>query len=345
MSTAGIDKVVGHDRMSQWFLRFAEQTAGSNMYQFLSRKVAYDTELLKLTETANESQPVPNLFFAAVNFLLYKDPSHPLAKYYPNHSGVTFSEDNFFEIFKDFCLSHSSKIAEVMKSRLVQTNEVRRCALFLPALAQIPSSEVALIDVGTSSGLNLLLDSYGYKYSNGLAAGDPKSELNITCEVRGKDFQVSKLPKITQRIGIDLNPIDLTNNDEVLWTLSLVWPDQIERVERLKAAIKILNKSTVELQKGDGNALLQEISTGIPKNTGICVMHSFTLNQFSAEARLQFDKSLCTISSEHDVWRISLEWIGTESPELELFHYVGGKILQKKRLATCHQHGEWINWL
>lgn len=254
----GIDKIIGHDRMSQWFLRFSEQTVGSNMYQFLSKKVAYDIELLKLAETANENQQVPNLFFAAINYLLYKDSTQDLAKYYPNHSSGSFSEVNLFENFKDFCVTHSHSITEVMNKRLVQTNEVRRYALFLPALAQISAAEIALIDVGTSSGLNLSLDSYGYKYSNRLVAGDFNSDLIITCDIQGKDFKISKIPKISQRIGVDLNSIDLNNKDEVLWALSLVWPDQLERIERLKAAIKILNKSSVELKKGDGNTFLKK---------------------------------------------------------------------------------------
>lgn len=344
----GLGEIKDADKMSKWFSRFAEQTAGSDMYQFLSKKIASDAELLALASTADQSQPVPNLFLATVNFLLYKDSTQKLRQFYPNHSGKPFSQKDLFENFKSFCLENSEKMIQIMKSRLVQTNEVRRCALLLPAVAEVAKevqSEIALVDVGTSSGLNLLLDQYFYQYSDGTTIGKTDSRLKISCTVQNGKLKLDQLPKIGKRIGVDLNPIDLKDSDEVLWTLSLVWPDQVERVERLKSAIQVLNQHPVELRKGDGTVVLPKLTTEIPQNMAICVMHSFTLNQFSAEARNAFENLLCELSNQRDIWRISLEWLGTESPQMNLDHYSTGKLAQRKTLAICHQHGEWINWL
>lgn len=347
-SNIGLGEIKDFDKMSKWFLRFAEQTAGSNMYQFLSKKIAYDAELLQLASTADQTQPVPNLFLAAVNYLLYKNPSHPLAKFYPNHSGQPFSEADLFENFKTFCFNHAGQINHIMKTRLVQTNEVRRSALLLPAINEVSKkieSEIALIDMGTSSGLNLLIDQYYYEYSNGTKVGKSDSLLKITCIAQNKNLKINSIPKIGKRIGIDLNPIDLNTLDEVLWTLSLVWPDQIERINRLQLAIQILKQQPVELHKGDGVVLLSKLTKDIPKNMAICVMHSFVLNQFSDEARSSFEKQLCELSSQRDIWRISLEWLDTEQPQLCLDHYSSGNLTERNILAICHQHGEWLDWL
>jgi hypothetical protein len=230
----------------------------------------------------------------------------------------------------------------------VQTNEVRRCALLLPAVAEVAKSVqsgIALVDIGTSSGLNLLLDKYLYRYSDGTAVGTLDSHLKLSCTIQDSQLIIDQMPKIASRIGIDLNPIDLNDAEEMLWAISLLWPDQVDRVERLRSAAQILKSNSVELVKGDAISALPEVAKGISAELSLCIMHSFTLNQFSLEARENFEKMLCSISTEREVWRISLEWIGTESPQMNLDHYHSGKLLQKRLLANCHQHGEWIKWI
>ncbi len=344
----GLDEIEDFNKMSKWFFRFSEQTTGSDMYQFLSKKIASDSELLTLAATADQSQPVPNLFLAAVNFLLYKIPSASLCHFYPNHSGKKFYEDGFFEAFKLFCIENAPQMTQIMNTRLVQTNEVRRCALLLPAIIHVSEcaqSEIVLFDVGASSGLNLLLNQYFYQYSDGTSIGDANSHLKISCEIKNGHLPLNQMPKIVKRVGIDLNPIDLNDPDEKLWTLSLVWPDQAERIRRLKSAIQILKNNPVELHKGDATKLLPSIMKNIPANLPVCVMHSFTLNQFTTEARESFEKMLCLASKERDVWRVGLEWLGTESPQIILDHYISSELVERKKLANCHQHGEWIDWL
>ena len=45
-----------------------------------------------------------------------------------------------------------------MRARRTQTNEPARCAVLLPALAQLPEP-LALVDVGASAGLTMLFDA------------------------------------------------------------------------------------------------------------------------------------------------------------------------------------------
>jgi hypothetical protein len=52
----------------------------------------------------------------------------------------------------------------VILARRTQTNEAARCAVLLPALAQLPQP-LALIDAGASAGLTLLADRYSYDYA------------------------------------------------------------------------------------------------------------------------------------------------------------------------------------
>ncbi|WP_410901039.1 DUF2332 family protein, partial [Pseudoalteromonas sp. SIMBA_162] len=55
---------------------------------------------------------------------------------------------------------HGGAIRALMLARSTQTNEPGRCAVLLPALASI-RGKIALIEVGASAGLCLLMDKYG----------------------------------------------------------------------------------------------------------------------------------------------------------------------------------------
>src|SRR5699024_12744965 len=58
----------------------------SVLYQFLSLEIAKDHQLLELCSNARKGQPVPNLLFAAVHYLLLKGKDHPLKEFYPSIS-------------------------------------------------------------------------------------------------------------------------------------------------------------------------------------------------------------------------------------------------------------------
>lgn len=335
------------EELSQWFKRFSNQTQDSKMYSMLSKKISEDSELLRKIPNS-ETQPVPNLFLASVNYLLAKNLDHDLANFYPNYEAEK-PFDDLYQTFRNFCFLHINEIETLMSTRLVQTNEAKRCALLLPTVSMVSThikgSSLHLIDVGTSTGLNLLMDQYFIRYSDGISLGNKNSPVEFTCETDGEPLTGLTLPIVATRTGIDLNPIDLTDEDEFLWTLSLIWPDQGERIDRFKNAVAVLRKNHLTLKKGNVLDLLIPTIEGIPIGSSVCVMHSFTLNQFSNDDRANFETRLAQASLSHDIWRISLEWIGTEHPKLMLERYIEGKKHSSKKLATCHQHGAWIHWV
>lgn len=337
------------EKMSQWFFRFAEQTAGSPMYCFLSKTISKSVELLNIASKADVTQPAPNLFLAAVNYLVAKSPNEELAKYYPNLGGSFEASQEMFTVFTSFCKKYEDQIINLIKTRLVQTNEVQRCALLLPGLSVVSklagSPKIALIDVGASGGLNLLMDQAYVKYSDGMQTGPMNSSLQLECELKGTTLHGFKnVLRIASRIGIDLNPVDLLNPNEREWAMSLLWPDQPERLKRFKTALQLLSNTKILLHKSNANTVLPDVLTEIPHDQQICVMHSFTLNQFSDSDRKSFDQILEVASVNRNIWRMSLEWIGTENPELIITEYSSGKINSSKKLAECHGHGEWIRW-
>src|SRR6266571_1473740 len=85
-----------------------------------------------------------------------------------------------------------------------QTNEPARCATLLPALAQLPPP-LALIEVGASAGLTLLVDRYSYDYAGHRIAGQDSLAPTLRCSPRGPVPLPARLPEIAWRAGLDLD--------------------------------------------------------------------------------------------------------------------------------------------
>ncbi len=155
------------DDLSQKFLTFAETECKSSspLYEYLSLEISKDEELLKLCMYARDGQPIPNLLFGAVHYLLLKGKDHRLKDYYPSIVSNPKPHDESFEHFQDFCCKYRNEIESILKTRIVQTNEVRRCAYLYPVFGFVhkkAKKPLALIEIGTSVGLQLLWDKYSY---------------------------------------------------------------------------------------------------------------------------------------------------------------------------------------
>ena len=131
--------------MAQGYSNFAayEAAGRSPLYGELSTGVAGDEELLRWLDGLPVGKRQPNLLFAAYR-LIAGTPSG-------------------FAEFRAVLDERRSEIEAVMFERRTQTNEPARCALHLPVLAALPQP-LALLEVGTSAGLCLLPDRYGYDY-------------------------------------------------------------------------------------------------------------------------------------------------------------------------------------
>ena len=236
----------------------------------------------------------------------------------------------------------------------MQTNEVRRCGILLPAFNHIasraPGRPLALVEVGASAGLLLLWDQYEYAYSGEENRyGVHGSTVLVECAVRGprRPPFPSILPRVSRRIGIDLDPVDVRDWDQALWLQAFVWGDQPERAERLRQAIGLAATQPLELLAGDALEVLPEAIAGLSPDAVPVVFHSHTLNQFSPEARRQFEELLSHLSHGRRIYRLSLEGIAQGAAiqsHMDLTVSSDGRSYQRQ-LALYEPHGEWIEWL
>jgi hypothetical protein len=345
------EDLVTLERVGERFLWFAaHETATSPLYNRFCQEIAADPEVLAIAAHTRQGQPTPNMLFGAVHYLLLKDPSHALAAFYPDLSGSATSEDNPYPAFRDFCLDYRAEIEGMLKTRLVQTNEVRRCACLLPAFGlagQLAGDKgLALIEIGTSAGLNLLWDRYGYDYGPAGRYGDPTSSVQLVCEVRGEKRPPfpAQMPQIVSRLGLDLNPLDLTNPEDVLWLRALVWPEHRTRAELLGKAIEVAQATPPPVQAGDALDLLPQAIAAAPRAATLGLYHGFALNQFSPEMRERLKALIIEHSWQREIAVISFEWRPQGYQTLGLTHYSKGTFTEQI-LGQCEAHGGWIEWL
>lgn len=332
--------------LAERFRRFGARECAhvSPLYARLSLLIASDPELLTLAAHGDRrGQPVPNLIFAAVQYLLLGGAAHPLARFYPIVGGDTALPEPPEPAFRDFCIAHAAPIRALLETRLVQTNEVRRCALTLPALALAADSQpIALIEVGASAGLNLLLDQYRYQYG-AQTVGSPEAPLTLRCDPRGAPSPIpAQIPTIEWRVGIDLSPIDVSDQDATRWLRALIWPEQIDRALLLQQALANAERHPPKLWAGDAIDLLPRAINAAPPDAQICIVHTFTLNQFSAAMRRQIDAQLAAASRLRRIAVVGVEW-REPMPPITLTLWEGGRPSMRE-LATCDPHGAWIAW-
>lgn len=250
------------DAIAERYQRFARAEAAgrSALYETLARHVAESPDTLAFLDNLPRDRQQPNLFFAALRLV----------------AGTPASVGEFDHAIDQ----HGAAIAEVMLTRTTQTNEPGRCAVLLPALARM-RGQLALIEVGASAGLCLLPDFYGYDW--GREKLMPPAQHAATaplfhCTASENTPLPDRLPEIVWRAGLDLNPLDMSNDKDLAWLETLVWPEHHERLTRLRKAIGIARTKRPRVEAGDLREDLPALIAEAPKDVTIVVFHTAVLS-------------------------------------------------------------------
>lgn len=347
------------DDLATKFRAFSElHCAATPLYRAITAAIATDGRVLEMVARSPEGQRAPNLILAAVHDRLLAGADHPLADLYPSVSGRVGDPDRAAALFLDFCATHEAELAPILATRATQTNEVGRASFILPALAELAREgieRVALIDLGTSAGLNLCVDRYGVRYSTGLAAGDLASTVQVSSELIGHDAPSFDrgLPEIALRRGVDQSPLDLSRAEDQRWLLACVWPDQVERFGRLRAAIEIAKRERPVVVRGslpeDVDALVADVEPALH----VVFLTTWVMAYLSDAERAATDAAVARAGARRDA-----TWILAEVPPklpfavdgFEVHHTVlarstwRGGVRSDEALARVHGHGTFVEW-
>lgn len=336
------------DLLAFKFRQFAElECRGSSLlYESLATAISDDRDLLELAARAQSHQPVPNLLFAAVHYLLLSGKDHELQQYYPSIVVEPKDHNMAFPSFKDFCASHYEEIVQLLQTRRVQTNEVRRCAYLYPAFCRIHQRlprPLALVEIGTAAGLNLIWDQYSYSYGDGQVFGAAGSSVRITSTINGpnKPAPEEQSPPVAYRVGVDVTIVDLTDDDHLLWLRSLIWPEHKHRLELMTSAADILRADPPRLVQGDAIEMLEGLSHKAPKEAVLCVYHTHVANQFNREKKELLFKIVDGIADRREICHLynnmqdsllRLDILGVNQPSREI-------------IARTDGHARWFEWM
>jgi hypothetical protein len=309
---------------AETYRAFSREARGrSPAYESLAASVAEDDLVLGFLAALPARKRQPNLLFAAARYVLGAPP--------------------VLGTLRALVREHEGELARVMLARVTQTNEPARCATLLPAIAALPGP-LALIEVGASAGLTLLFDRYSYDYDGHVIAGLDPDAPTLRCAVRGPAPLPARLPAIAWRAGLDLNPLDVTRDDDVRWLSCLLWPGEGDREARLAAAIASARRDPPPVYRGDLRTDLPALAARAPSGATLVVFHSAVLAYVAAEDRERFAQTVRALPA---VW-LSNEGPGvvaglplTGVPEGTFVLGQGGRT----PLALTDGHGAWLHWL
>ncbi|MDS0220537.1 DUF2332 domain-containing protein [Haloarcula sp. S1AR25-5A] len=332
------------------FRDLAEWADGSSpLYAHLCRHAATNQQILALAATVPEGRQAPHLLLAAVQYLLERRPDHRLAEYYPSVTPEPRDPDEAcFPAFRAFCLDHADDIRPLLGTRRTQTNAVRRSAVLYPAVTQVARAAdgpLALVELGPSAGLNLLFDRYRYDY-DGRAVGNSESPVTIESSVRCGDPPLPATPPdIHSRVGIDRNPLDVTDEADRDWLRALVWPEHESRRAILDGTLSVARDDPPELLAGDMLDDLPPVLAAIPSDVPVCVVNTLVLYQVPSELSQALSAFLEDRMAERPLHWLTgrSELSGGESVALDWKRRAGDGV-ETTHLVDYEPHGAWLSW-
>ncbi|HEU5036739.1 MAG TPA: DUF2332 domain-containing protein [Nocardioides sp.] len=251
-----------------------------------------------------------------------------------------------YDAFRSALLADDGSIESTILTRSTQTNEVGRLATLVPAFARVADGPVALIEVGASAGLNLFPDRYSYAWGDTRIGTGPE----LGAAVSGPVPLPSSVPAVAWRGGIDLNPLDVTDDDAMRWLAHLVWPEHDARRSRLAQAVAIARAEPPAIVQGDLLVELPALVESAAAHGPVVVFHSAVAAYLSVEDRARFHVMMTGLVADG-----ACHWISNEAPNVlpdvtataaepdDVRGFVLG--IDGQAVALAHGHGAWLHWL
>jgi hypothetical protein len=165
------------------------------------------------------------------------------------------------------------------------------------------------------------------------------------------------MPEVVARVGVDLDPVDVTDADEARWLRACLSPDQPERVARLEAEIVLAATTPPLLLQGDAVEVLPDAFASVPADALPVVTTTWALSHLRLDSRLRFLHRLDEAATGRAVAWVSAEGVGV-APTIPTLgdrrasgHSTIGlavfeqSALHAEAMGRCWSQGRLLAWL
>lgn len=231
-----------------------------------------------------------------------------------------------------------------------QTNEAGRSSGFVAAMLWLAAQDLPprfeCLEIGSSAGINLMIDRYCYDLG-GVKVGPDDAAMRFAPEWRGPP-PPDRAIEIASLKGCDVAPVDLADPAEALRLKAYVWPEHTVRFARLEAAITAAQAQRPDLVRMNA-ADFVERQLALPQQEGTTrvLMHSIVWQYVPEDQQRRITAAMEAHAAKATDHR-ALAWIALEGDRTLLNHglrvryWPGG---EERLLAAAHPHGAWIEWM
>ncbi len=228
-----------------------------------------------------------------------------------------------------------------------QTNEPGRSATLMTGLLDIVARhgpKLELLEIGSSAGLNLLIDRYRIDLG-GVSVGPESAAVHLTPEWRGAP-PPPIAPEIVSVRGVDIAPVDATTQAGADRLLAYCWADHIQRFERLAHAIALLSAHPPMLEQGDAPDWLDaRLAEAQPEGVTRVLMHSIVWTYIAPAGQARIAAAM-TAAGARATRQRPLAWVHVEADRNVHQHVITIRSWPGHSEATvigrAHAHGFWV---
>lgn len=334
------------------------RSLGSPMYGSLLEAMAAEAAnpdgAVRTVLAGHEDDPGPSALalrlLGSLHRLVLTGRAAPLESFYPSVGG-TWDEQHGAAAVLAYLAAHPQQVREWL-DRPPQTNEVGRSAALMGALLHLQDPArlpIRLFEIGSSGGLNLLLDSFTFVDSAGTRYGARDSAVIIEPAWHASDT-CRPWPglRVVHSEGCDIHPVPSGTPEGALVLRSYVWPDQPVRLQRLEGALQIAAERQPVVRQASAGDFVASIS---PEECALTVLWHSVMWQYLDAAEQQrvtgLLEQLGAEASDHaPVAHIRLEPSrrtsqGPHEFLVQCTTWPGGQV---QVLGTAHPHGTPVTW-
>ena len=231
-----------------------------------------------------------------------------------------------------------------------QTNEVRRSLCLLGGFLTV-AAETGLplrcLEIGASGGLNLNWDRYRYALGEHGAWGDAGSPVRLDAAWSGGSPPLDAPVRVDSRAGCDLRPIDLASPEAALRLQAYVWPNQPDRLARLRSAIDVARRHPPPVERADAGAWAAD-HVRPRAGRAVVLFHSVVWQYLPGETQARVADAVAAAGAEARS-DSPFAWLRMEPDpddptgpmQVRLTLWPGG---EARILASVHPHGAMVHW-